>query len=152
MENLSQLLLSLALGGYALGGFCGLLCLRHEKAANGLAFGLASASALSGSGAALAFLLGGSTTKAVSFNLLPSLIPYVQFTARLDALGAFFVLVLSVVALAISIFSLGYVRSFYGGKASAYWLPFTTRFCWRRRWCSPRATHFSFSSRGKSWH
>ncbi|MEK7706801.1 MAG: hydrogenase 4 subunit B [Verrucomicrobiota bacterium] len=117
MENLSNFLLSLALGGYVLGGFCGLLCLRHEKAANGLAFGLASASALTGIGAALAFLLGGSASQTVSFNLLPPLIPYVQFAVRLDALGAFFVLVLSVVALAISIFSLGYVRGFYGRKS-----------------------------------
>src|SRR5205809_1815656 len=116
MENLPQFLLSLALGGYALGSVCGLLCLRHEQAANGLAFGLASASALGGIGAALAFLLGGPATPAVTFNLLPTLIPYVQFAVRLDALGAFFVLVLSVVALAISIFSLGYVRSFYGRK------------------------------------
>ena len=116
MENLSHFLLALALGGYALGSVCGLLCLRHEKAANGLAFGLASASALSGIGAALAFLLGGSVAPPVSFELWPTLIPYVQFAIRLDALGAFFVLVLSVVALAISIFSLGYVRSFYGLK------------------------------------
>ena len=116
MENPPSFLLGLALGGYALGGICGLLCLRHEKAANGLTFGLASASALTGIGAALAFLLGGSTTQPLSFNLLPPLIPYVQFAVRLDALGAYFVLVLSVVALAISIFSLGYVRSFYGRK------------------------------------
>jgi hydrogenase-4 component B len=116
MENLPGFLLSLALGGYALGGVGGLLCLRREKAANGLAFGLASAAALSGLGAALAFLLGGPATQPVAFNVLPTLIPYVQFTVRLDALGAFFVLVLSVVALAISIFSLGYVRSFYGRK------------------------------------
>ena len=116
MENLPSFLLRLALGGYALGGFGGLLCLRHEKAANGLTFGLASASALTGIGAALAFLMGGAAQPSTTFNLLPSLIPYVQFTVRLDALGAFFVLVLSVVALAISVFSLGYVRGFYGRK------------------------------------
>ena len=116
VENLPQFLLSLALGGYALGGVGGLLCLRHEKAANGLTFGLASAAALAGIGAALAFLLGGPATQPATFNALPTLIPYVQFAVRLDALGAFFVLVLSVVALAISIFSLGYVRSFYGRK------------------------------------
>ena len=117
MENLPQFLLTLTLGGYALGGFCGLLCVRREKTANGLAFGLASASALTGIGAALVFLLGGAATQPVSFDVLPSFIPYVQFAVRLDALGAFFVLVLSVVALAISIFSLGYVRSFYGRKS-----------------------------------
>src|SRR6266542_6050180 len=111
MENLPNFLLSLALGGYALGSVGGLLCLRHEKAANGLAFGLASAAALTGIGAALAFLLGGAASQAVTLNLLPPLIPYVQFAVRLDALGAFFVLVLSVVALSISIYSLGYVRS-----------------------------------------
>src|SRR5207244_2987994 len=51
-----------------------------------------------------------------SVQLLPSLLPYVQFTARLDPLGAFFGLIVSVVGLALSIFSLGYARGFYGRK------------------------------------
>src|SRR5688572_4259966 len=105
MENLPNFLLTLALGGYALGGFGCLLCLRHERTANGLAFGAAAAAALTGIGAALTFLLGGSAPQPAAIDLLPPLIPYVHFTVRLDALGAFFVLLLSLVGLAISIFS-----------------------------------------------
>jgi hydrogenase-4 component B len=47
---------------------------------------------------------------------LPSLIPYVQFTARLDPLAAFFGLIVSLLGLALSIYSLGYARGFYGRK------------------------------------
>ncbi len=114
MENLPRLLLTVALGGYALGGFCSLLCLRHGKAANVLACGFASISAVGGISAALTFLLGGAAPQ--TYELLPSPIPYVDFTVKLDALGAFFLLVLSVVALAISIFSAGYQRGFVGRK------------------------------------
>src|SRR5438093_4142137 len=51
-----------------------------------------------------------------SLRLLPSLIPYVQFTVRLDPLGAFFGLIVSLLGLALSIYSLGYARGFYGRK------------------------------------
>src|SRR5439155_23813060 len=49
-------------------------------------------------------------------QVLPSLIPYVQFSARLDALSMFFILIVSLVGLALSIYSLGYARGFYGRK------------------------------------
>ncbi len=115
MENPPTFLLALALAGYALGSFCGLLVQRSAKAANGLSFGLAIVSAALGIGASLTFLLGDASPQ--TFEVLPPLIPYVAWSVRLDALGAFFLLVLSVVALAISLFSLGYAGGFYGRKS-----------------------------------
>ena len=51
-----------------------------------------------------------------SFELLAPLIPYVKFSVRLDPLGAFFLLIISLLALALSVYSLGYARGFYGRK------------------------------------
>ena len=51
--------------------------------------------------------------------LLPGigpLIPSLKLTVRLDALGAFFLVIVSLLGLAVSIYSLGYVRSFFGRK------------------------------------
>src|SRR5439155_11011703 len=52
-----------------------------------------------------------------SFELWPSLIPYVQLTVKLDPLGAFFLLLVSALAVALSVYSFGYVRGFYGRKS-----------------------------------
>ena len=45
---------------------------------------------------------------------LPSSIPLLTFSLRLDSLSGFFVLTISLVGLAVSIFASGYVREFYG--------------------------------------
>jgi hydrogenase-4 component B len=107
------LLLKLALCGYALGAVSSLLACRRERVANFLGFGLAASAGVCGSGSAVLALI---SQEAVSFNLWPSLIPYVRLTIKLDPLGAFFLLILSALALALSIYSLGYVRGFYGRK------------------------------------
>src|SRR5438094_134886 len=67
--------------------------------------------------AAVVFLAGGAGAERVELDLLPSLIPYVQFSVRLDALSAFFLLIVSALGLALSIYSFGYVRGFYGRKS-----------------------------------
>ncbi|MEO8327806.1 MAG: proton-conducting transporter membrane subunit, partial [Nitrospirota bacterium] len=45
---------------------------------------------------------------------LPSSIPLLTFSLRLDSLSGFFVLTISLVGLAVSVFASGYVREFYG--------------------------------------
>ena len=45
---------------------------------------------------------------------LPSTIPLLHLQLRLDPLSAFFVLIISVSGVAVSIYALGYVREFYG--------------------------------------
>src|SRR2546427_5468771 len=109
-------LLKATLWAYVAGGFAGLLCLRREKLANGLAFGAAAAAGAAGLLAAVLFLAGGAGAERVELALLPSLIPYVRFAVRLDALSAFFLLIVSALGLALSIYSFGYVRGCYGRK------------------------------------
>src|SRR5437870_4174711 len=86
--------LKAALCAYGLGAVGGLLFLRREKLANIFSFGAATLAALSGVLAALTFLVSGAGPAAPQ-KLLPTLIPYIPFTVRLDPLGAFFLLIVS---------------------------------------------------------
>jgi hydrogenase-4 component B len=105
-----------ALACYLAGGVMGILLLRRERAASLASFLLAAAGGLSGLFGALLVLGGGQPNPPSSTELWPSLLPYVRFTVRLDGLSAFFVLIVSVVGTAISIYSLGYARGFFGKK------------------------------------
>ena len=109
-------LLVISLCGYAIGAAGSLLLMRREKLANVFSFGVGSLSALGGLLAALAYLSAGPGAAVSKIDLLPSFIPYIQFTVRLDPLGAFFLLIVSLLGLALSIYSLGYARGFYGRK------------------------------------
>ncbi|HTL59313.1 MAG TPA: hydrogenase 4 subunit B [Candidatus Limnocylindrales bacterium] len=111
------LLLQLALGAYALGAVSSLLAVKRERIANAIGFGCASVGGLLGVLCAISALTAGSALEAKSFEIWPSLIPYIQLLVRLDPLSAFFVLIVSLLALALSIYSFGYVRAFYGRKS-----------------------------------
>jgi hydrogenase-4 component B len=117
MDHLSAFLLNLSLVGYVAGAAAGLLFLRAERLANLFAFGGASLAALCGVVACTVALATGAAATNQSFALFPSLIPYVQFTVRLDPLGAFFGLIVSLLGVALSIYSLGYARGYYGRKS-----------------------------------
>jgi hydrogenase-4 component B len=117
MEIIPTTLLPLALLGYALGCVAGLLFLRHERLANFFSFGCATVAALCGAVACVMSLAAGSTTAApLQLQLSPTLIPYLQFTVTLDPLSAFFGLIVSLLGFALSLYSLGYARGFYGRK------------------------------------
>ena len=109
-------LLTASLAGYVVGAVTGLLFLRHEKLATLFTFGCAGMASLSGVISCIGLLATGTTAANPSFVLFPSLIPYVQFTVRLDPLGVFFALIVSLLGLALSVYSLGYARGFYGRK------------------------------------
>lgn len=109
-------LLPLALLGYVLGGVFGLLFLRWEKLANLFSFGFATVAAACGAVACILNLADGTTTPAPTLQLLPTLVPYVQFTIHLDALSSFFGLIVSLLGFALSLYSLGYARGFFGRK------------------------------------
>ena len=111
-----NLLLKIALGWYAAGVLASLLALRRERVANAVGFGSAVVASVCGIGAAMLALAGGPVREAVGFELWTSLVPYVKLTIKLDALGAFFVLIVSALGLALSVYSFGYVRGFYGRK------------------------------------
>ena len=90
---------------------------RHEKLAGFFSFGCATLAAGCGAVACAMLLATGGTVAPVQLQLLPTMIPYVQFTVRLDSLSVFFGLLVSLLAFALSLYSLGYVRGFYGRKS-----------------------------------
>ena len=117
MDDLSTALLKFALLSYVVGAVAGLLFVRSNRVANLCAFGCGVLAGVTGSVAFVASLLATATEFHQSFEILPSLIPYLQFTIRIDPLGAFFGLIVSLLAIALSLFSLGYARGFYGRKS-----------------------------------
>src|SRR5450759_2959635 len=116
MNFTPAMLLVASLCGYAFGTGGGVLFLRRERLANGFCFGMAAISALSGLLAALWFLTSGPGAPAPHFELLPPLLSSIHFAVRLDALSAFFLLLVSLLGVAISIYSLGYAKGFFGRK------------------------------------
>src|SRR6266536_1850677 len=116
MEELPSHLLTLALGSYAIGCLAALVCWSNDKLANLFAFGSSTLAGLGGVCASVALLAGGATGREHPWEFLNSGIPYLKFSVRLDPLSAFFVLIVSLLALALSIYSFGYARSFYGRK------------------------------------
>lgn len=94
---------------YLLGGLLP-LCTSRPSLQNGLAH----SSAAAGSAAGIALGLGGLFAAQPLILSIPSNIPYLTFALRLDPLAAFFVLTISLVGLAASIYAYGYVREFTG--------------------------------------
>jgi hydrogenase-4 component B len=116
MNELSATLLTVALWAYVAGMVGALLFQRAERLANGIGFGLAAAGGCCGVLACASALATGAATGNRSFELFPSLIPYVRFSIHADALGCFFGLIVSLVGVAITVYSLGYARGYYGHK------------------------------------
>jgi hydrogenase-4 component B len=113
MQELASKLLVGALIGYSSGAIGAVLLARHDRAANLVAFGatiLGSAAALL---ASFITLLGGPEFQ---FELFPSPIPLLHVAVQFDALSAFFTMIVSLLGLAIALYSLGYIRGFYGRK------------------------------------
>ena len=100
---------------YLLGAVCGGALARRANAARFIAFGAAICGGLCGITSALTSLLNPSGP--LFARLLAAPVPYVDFTIRVDGLGAFFLLIVSTLAVALSIFSIGYVRAFEGRKS-----------------------------------
>jgi hydrogenase-4 component B len=116
MDITPTTLLPLGLLVYVLGCAAGLLFLRHEKLANLCSFGCATLAALCGGIACVMSLTAGPAAAPLQLQLSPTLIPYLQFTVTLDPLSAFFGLIVSLLGFALSLYSLGYARGFYGRK------------------------------------
>ena len=109
-------LLLLAMLGYVVGSVSGLVFCRCERLANFLSFGFATAGGACGTVACALSLASGASSAPIQVLLLPPLIPYVQFTMRMDALGSFFGLIVSLLGFALSLYSFGYARGFFGRK------------------------------------
>jgi hydrogenase-4 component B len=116
MGVLCLLLLKAALLCYVAGVGSSLLFLGRDRAVNVAAFGCGAVGGLIGLISAILSLAGNGAATALPVELWPSLVPSVRFSVKLDALSAFFVLVVSILGLALSVYSLGYARGFYGRK------------------------------------
>ena len=116
-DTLSSLLLPWVLGAYVLSSLAGLICQRRPRIAGLLAFGGAAVAGLLGTLAAATALSTGAAAAHAPFDLLPSSLPQLmRFTVRFDSLSAFFMLLVSLVGMALSIYSIGYARAFEGRK------------------------------------
>ena len=102
-------LLTVLLGCYLLGGLLP-LCTSRPHLQNSLAH----SSAAAGGSAGIALGLGGLFASQPLTISVPSNIPYLTCALRLDPLAAFFVLTISLVGLAASMYAYGYVREFTG--------------------------------------
>src|SRR6478752_4241167 len=103
-------LLLLIFAGYAAGLLLPLCIPSKPRVQNVLAHGLAG---VAGSGG-IALGIAGLLAPEPFTMALPSTLPLLTFAIRLDPLASFFVLTISLVGLAASIFALGYVTEFYG--------------------------------------
>src|SRR5690349_4335073 len=101
-----------ALLAYLAGAVAGLAFLRRPAAARLISFSLALAGALIETAVSAISLVRGVTTEWT----LPSGIPLFAWTARLDPMSALFCLALGILAVAVSIFSFGYLRDWEGRK------------------------------------
>ncbi len=99
---------------YGLGAVTAIFLARNPKLANYLPNGLNIAAAIFGIGASLVHLTSG-TDRLYLANLITS-VPYISFEASIDRLSAFFILALSILTLAVSIYSLGYLTHYYGKR------------------------------------
>ena len=104
------ILLLLIFAGYAAGLLLPLCIPSKPRVQNVLAHGLAG---VAGSGG-IALGIAGLLAPEPFTMALPSTLPLLTFAIRLDPLASFFVLTISLVGLAASIYALGYVTEFYG--------------------------------------
>ena len=102
--------LFLVLVGYAAGLLLPLCFPARPKIQNLIAHGLAAVAAMGGIYLGVVGLLAPEPL-AVS---VPSTLPLLTFAVRLDALSSFFLLMISLVGLAASIYAVGYVTELYG--------------------------------------
>src|SRR5215831_11819271 len=85
----------------------------RQKLAVGLGFLSSCLGGLAGIAASYLYLQRGSSP---AFGLLRVTTPLFPLVVKLDPLSAFFVLVVSLAAVGISIYSIGYVAHYYGSK------------------------------------
>ncbi len=98
---------------YLVGAALALAFTRQQRLANALGF---SSSCLGGLAGMTASYLCLQHAASPGFDLLPFATPLFPFAVKLDPLAAFFVLLISLSAVAISIYSIGYAAHYYGTK------------------------------------
>ena len=104
------ILLLLTLAGYTVGLLLPLCVPSRPRVQNILAHGLAGIAGVGGICLGMRGLLAAEPFTAS----VPSTLPLLTFAIRLDPLASFFLLTISLVGLAASVYALGYVTEFYG--------------------------------------
>ena len=110
-ENLAVHLFRICLTVYLVGGVASLALTCFPRISGLAGFSGASAGGLAGCLASLISLNQGTSP---ALTLLPASTPLVRFSVELNPLAAFFTLVISLLGLAISVYSWGYVTQYYG--------------------------------------
>jgi len=101
---------------YAAGAISCAFCQKTPTLARFLGFGLALAGAALEATAAVGVLLTG----VESHWTIPSGVPLVTYSLRLDPLSAYFGLVLAILAAAVSIYSIGYTSNLRNGTSAGF--------------------------------
>lgn len=105
-----------ALSWLLIGSITPLLTAGHQPIAKRLAHGSACLGGLCGSLAAILVLVSQTTLVLTAWRIMPGLV----WRFQVDALSAFFLLVISVVLVAVAVYSDGYVRKYEQKKNVAY--------------------------------
>jgi hydrogenase-4 component B len=116
MLESSAMPLTFALGAYLAGMAGALIFQRAERVANALGFGLAALGSACGAVFGVSSLVAGRAVAFAPAVLGFGPVPGMRLVVEADALSCFFVLIASLVGLAISVYSLGYARAYYGRK------------------------------------
>lgn len=96
---------------YGLGAVLALIFAKSPRLANLIPNTMTAFAALTGVGASILQLL--SDTERVYLGKFITTIPYVSLEMSIDRLSAFFLLALSVLVLAVSVYSMGYIKHYY---------------------------------------
>jgi hydrogenase-4 component B len=107
ISGLTFLMLAL----YGLAAVAALVFYRHPKLANVIPNIITIVAAFTGTTASIIHLLSDANRIYLG-NLITS-VPYLSFELSMDRLSAFFILVLSILTLAVSIYSIGYLTHYY---------------------------------------
>ncbi len=111
MSNIISNLIILMVFLYALGAILALVFTFSPRLANLLPNSITAFAALTGIGASTFQLL--SDIDRVYLRNIVTTVPYISLEMSIDRLSAFFLLALSVLVLAVSIYSMGYIRHYY---------------------------------------
>jgi hydrogenase-4 component B len=108
----TQYIFEASFGFYILGAIIAVLLGSRPRNCTLLSYGCSITASLLGLGGALSVILSGPVR-----IKLPGLIPLTDMSLFIDGLSAFFIAVISLAALAVSIYSIGYTREYYGKKS-----------------------------------
>ncbi len=113
LERVAVYLFRICLSAYAVSALASFALTRFPRMASRVGFSGAQIGGLAGCLAAFFSLSRGTSP---GFTLWPAIMPLVRFSVQLNPLAAFFTLVVSLLGLALSIYSLGYVTQYHGVK------------------------------------